>query len=105
MTLKLFYKKQLDKAIKEGYSHQFCDRLCGCTARKVVLTEAEAQAGKQTFILWMKDKLWHDFGMDGEGWLFGSPHTMQNIGLIPYSLAQHRLGINRANWDEYTQVY
>ena len=105
MTLKRFYKKQLNQAIKEGFPHAFCDHLAGCTQRKVVLTEAEAEAGKRTFKLWMEGKLWNQFGMDGEGWLFGSPQTMLNIGLIPSTLAKHRLGINRAYWDEYTQVY
>lgn len=105
MTLKYLFKRELKKAIKQGFDHTECNCLCGCTTRKVVLSRAEAEAGKQTWDIFMKDKLWNDDKF-GQGWMFGSPKTMLNFGLIPSDLARKRLNINRADWDngEYIQI-
>ncbi len=102
MTVERLFKKHLKVAIANGCDHRFCDHLAGVN-RKVVLTQAEVEAGKMTFDVMMADKLWNDQDFEG-GWLFGSPKTNQSIGLIPTKLSQRRLGINMADWGEYTRV-
>jgi len=102
MTVEKLFQKNLRQAIKDGHDHEAINWLAGCTDRKVVLTRAEAEAGKQTYRQFMADKLWNQF--DG-GWMFGSPAIMLNIGMIPSKLAHLRLGLNRHCWDSYSQVY
>lgn len=104
MTLVKLYKAQLKKAIKQGFDHSVINKLCGCTDRKIVLTQAEAEAGKKTYEIFMADKLWNDDEF-GQGWLFGSPKTMLNIGLVPSKLAQDRLRLNSHLWADYPQIY
>jgi hypothetical protein len=48
----------------------------------------------------MSEKLWHDKEF-GESWMFGSPETMLNIGMVPLKLANQRLGLNRGDWENY----
>lgn len=103
MTLQSLFDKKLKVVQKQGKDHNAINRLCGCTERKIVLTEAEAEAGKLTFREFMSKKLWNVF--DADGWLFASPETQTNIGLVPYALARIRLGLNRHCWDNYIQVY
>ncbi len=104
MTVERLFKTNLKLAIANGKEHKFCQYLCGCTQRKIALTEAEAEAGKITWDMMMEQKLWNDPQWNS-GWAFGSPNTMLNIGLVPSKLAKTRLGINRADWDSYIQVY
>jgi hypothetical protein len=70
----------------------------------VVLTKAEAEAGKLTYARFMECKLWNDPEIE-RGWLFGSPKTNLNIGLIPLKLSRARLGLNHQNWDSYIQIF
>src|SRR4030042_5024312 len=101
MTVAGLFKKHLKMAIANGYKHEACEYLAGIH-HKVVLTQAEAEAGKMTFTKTLADKLWNDPHFEG-GWLFGSPITNLSIGLIPTKLSQKRLGINMADWDSYIQ--
>ena len=104
MTTTKLFKKNLKRVIAEGKSHIVCDRLAG-VERRIVLTEAEAEAGKLTFQTMMKEKLWNDPEFDNErGWLFGSTKTNLNIGLVPANLARIRMGINMADWADYKVV-
>jgi hypothetical protein len=123
MTLKSLFKRELNKAIKQGLDHEVCNRLCGCTERKIVLTEAEAEAGKKTYEIYMtkeflNEHLLHgkpnptmqecrDFDRDWNGWLFGSPKTRLNIGLVPTDLSRQRLRLSDHLWDsgDYIQVF
>ena len=50
-TFEAFFKASLKRAIAEGYDHTKIDHLAGCTERKLVLTEAEGEAGNQDFEL------------------------------------------------------
>ena len=103
MTLEKLFKKELKAAIKQGVDHTRIDELAGCTTRKIVLTAAEAIAGKNVYTKFMTEQLWQDDEF-GQGWLFGSPKTNLNIGLVPSSLASQRLGLNRHCWHLYGQV-
>ena len=100
MKLETLFKKELKVAVKQGINHTRIDNVAGCIERKIVLTAAEAVAGKKVFDKFMAGKLWTDdeFGI---GWLFGSPNTMLNIGLIPSYLASQRRGLNRHCWHLY----
>lgn len=100
MKLETLFKKELKTAIKQGIDHTRINEVAGCTERKIVLTAAEAIAGKNVYEKFMTGHLWNDdeFGL---GWLFGSPNTMLNIGLVPSKLARERLGLNRHNWHLY----
>jgi hypothetical protein len=102
MKLETLFKKELKLAIKQGADHNQCNHLAGCI-RRIVLTEAEGVAGKKVFEKFMAEKLWNDDSF-GQGWLFGSPKTMLNIGLVPSKLAKIRLGINMADWAEYKVI-
>lgn len=105
MTIDELFKQHLKQAIKDGYDHKIINRLAGCTNRKLVLTEAEGEAGKRTYQQFMAGKLWNDSEVDAApGWLFGSPETNLNIGLVPSKLASQRLGLNRSNWHLYHQI-
>jgi len=99
--IKLF-NRHLKQTIKEGYDHNNINCLAGCTERKLVLTEAEAEAGKRTWNEFMASKLWNED--DSQTWMFGSPATYLNIGLVPFKLAQQRLGLNRHCWATYRQI-
>lgn len=103
MKLDMLFKKELKSAIKQGIDHTRIDEVAGCTERKIVLTAAEAIAGKKVFEKFMADKLWNDTEWEegDRGWLFGSPDTMLNIGLVPAKLANNRLGLNRHCWHLY----
>ncbi len=103
MTLQQLFNKNLKEVQRQGKDHTAINTLCGCTERKIVLTEAEAEAGRITFNTMMVEKLWNDLQFEG-GWLFGSPKTQLNIGLVPSNLAKLRLGLNRHCWDSYIQV-
>ena len=106
MTVTRLFKKHLKQTIAEGKSHEFCDHLAGIYHR-IVLTEAEAEAGKRTFQDQMNLKLWHDpqWNSDNDkGWQFGTPKSQFAIGLVPSKLAKQRKGINMADWDSYTVV-
>jgi hypothetical protein len=117
MTVTKLFAKYLRQTIKAGFDHQAINNLAGCTDRKVVLTMAEAEAGKLTYQYFMDNKLWNDPEWESaeRGWLFGSPEkkwsavtnsfVCQNIGLIPLKLSTKRLGLNRQNWDSYHQIY
>jgi hypothetical protein len=98
------FNKHLKTAAGEGYDNTGINQLGGCTNRKVVLTEAEGEAGKRLFKQVMDEKLWDLVDSGGPGWLFGSPETMKGIGLIPSKLARERLGLNRHNWHLYQQI-
>ena len=102
MLISKLFKEHLKQAIEEGYDHNYINRLAGCTDRKLVLSEAEGEAGKRTWNTFMADKLWNDD--NDRSWMFGSPVTQLNIGLVPYKLAQDRLGLNRHCWDAYRQI-
>ncbi len=106
MTLDTLFKKELGAAVKQGIDHTRIDYVAGCTERKIVLTAAEAVAGKNVYIKFMFDKLWKDkeWETGDRGWLFGSPDTMLNIGLVPAKLAMTRLGLNRHCWHLYGMV-
>jgi len=103
MTIDRVFKQSLKQAIKEGFDHTKIDCLAGCTQRKLTLTEAEGQAGKSTFKEFMACQLGGEWEGDG-GWLFGSPVTQRNIGLIPDKLASQRRGLNRQHWGSYHQI-
>ena len=103
MKIEKLFLKNLKQTIRDGHNHESINCLCGCTNRKVVLTKAEAEAGKQTYEQFMAQKLWNE--CDDRSWLFGSPKTMLNIGLIPLKLAQNRLGLNSHCWQSYNQIY
>ena len=103
-TLEGFFRARLKSAIAEGYDHTKIDHLAGCTERKLVLTEAEGEAGKLTFKEFMAHQLGGEWDSKG-GWMFGSPETMRNIGLVPNELAEQRLGLNHPNWHLYHQIY
>ena len=100
MKLDTLFKRELKSAVKQGINHTRINYVAGCTERKIVLTAAEAVAGKNVFIKFMFDNLWKDNEFEG-GWLFGSPDTMLNIGLVPAKLAKQRLGLNRQSWHSY----
>lgn len=100
-TIDQLFKRNLKQAIKQGLDYQKVNCLCGATERKIVLTQAEAEAGKQTWSQFMGDKMWD---LAGDSWMFGSPETNLNIGLVPIKLAQQRLGLNRHCWDSYLQI-
>lgn len=104
MTIEKLFKKNLKNMQKQGKDHNAINCICGCTERKIVLTEAESEAGKITWSMMMSNKLWHDPEFVG-GWTFGSPKTMLGIGIVPSKLATQRLGLNRHCWDNYIQVY
>jgi hypothetical protein len=104
MTIEKLFKLNLKQAIRQGFDNSAINKLCGCTERKIVLTQAEAEAGKQVYETFMRDKLWNDDEF-GQGWLFGSPKTMLNIGLVPSKLAQNRLRLNAHCWADYPQVF
>jgi len=104
MKVATLFRKELRQAIKDGKDHSSINWLAGCTERKIVLSEAEVEAGKKVYAKFMSEKLWHDDEF-GESWMFGSPETMLNIGMVPLKLAKDRRGLNRQNWDKYNQVY
>ncbi|KKN73854.1 hypothetical protein LCGC14_0396560 [marine sediment metagenome] len=105
MTITKLFKKHLKQAIRDGYDHTKINCIAGCTERKLTLSEAEGEAGKRTYSMFMQEKLWNDTEMDARpGWLFGSPKTMLNIGLVPIELRDKRLGLNQHNWDSYKQI-
>ena len=97
------FRKELKQAIKEGKDHSSINWLAGCTERKIVLSEAEVEAGRKVYAKFMSEKLWHDDEF-GKSWMFGSPETMLNIGMVPLKLANQRRRLNRQNWDKYNQV-
>ena len=78
MTLQSLFDKHLKEMQKQGKDHNAIDHLCGCTERKIVLTEAETEAAKLTWQQFMAQKFCHKF--DCDGWMFGSPKTQTNIG-------------------------
>lgn len=93
MTTTQLFKKYLKQTKQEGKDDTYCDHLAGCI-RKIVLSEAEAEAGKRAFKHMMERKLWNDPEFDTErGWLFGSPETNLNIGLVPSRLAAQRMAL------------
>ena len=100
MDLKTLFRKELKLAIKNGIDHTRIELVAGCTERKIVLTAAEVVASKNVYDRFMAEQLWHDSEFEG-GWLFGSPNTMLNIGLIPADIAKQRLGLNRHCWHVY----
>ena len=105
MTIDKLFQKHLKQVVKEGFDHKAINCLAGCTDRKLTLTEAEGEAGKRTFQQFMAEKLWNDPEIDtAPGWLFGSPKTNLNIGLVPGKLAYQRKGLNRSNWHLYQQI-
>lgn len=104
MTLQSLFSKNLQEAQRQGKDHNSINCLCGCTERKIVLTEAEVEAAKITWQQFMTQKLWNVFEDDTDGWMFGSPKTQTNIGIVPYTLARIRLGLNRSCWGSYIQV-
>ena len=103
MKVTTLFKKELRQAIKDGKDHSSINWLAGCTERKIVLSEAEVEAGRKVYAKFMSEKLWHDDEF-GKSWMFGSPETMLNIGMVPLKLANQRRGLNRQNWDKYNQV-
>ena len=100
MKLDILFKRELKSAINKGIDHTRICHVAGSTERKIVLTAAEAIAGKAVYDKFMNEQLWKDNEFEG-GWLFGSPETMLNIGLIPSKLARQRLGLNRHYWHLY----
>ena len=100
MKVTALFKKELRQAVKDGKDHSSINWLAGCTERKIVLSEAEVEAGKKVYAKFMSEKLWHDDEF-GESWMFGSPKTMLNIGMVPLKLANQRRGLNRGDWENY----
>jgi len=103
MTVEKLFTEELRRAKKMGLDHTKIVYLAGCTERKLVLTEAEIQAAKGSYQRMWSERLWQDVDFKG-GWLFGSPETMLNIGLVPGGLARQRLGLNWHYWDIYHQA-
>ena len=102
MKFNTLFKKELRQAVKQGIDNTRIDELAGCTERKIVLTAAEAAAGKKVWAKFMAEKLWNDAEFESEpSWTFGSPNTRLAIGLVPLGLAQQRLGLNRQCWNTY----
>jgi hypothetical protein len=106
MKLTALFNKYLKLAQDSGIDYEKVNNLAGCTERKIVLSLAEVYAGKLCYDQMMSEKLWNDPEFNAErGWLFGSPKTEINIGLVPLKLAEKRLGLNRHLWDKYNQIY
>ena len=101
MTLEKLFRKYLNQT-KKQFDYEKVNVLCGCTDKKVVLTMAEAEAGQLTYDDFMAHHRWNDLEF-GQGWLFGSPKTNTNIGLIPLKLSLERLGLNQQNWAAYKE--
>ncbi|PKL78939.1 MAG: hypothetical protein CVV27_02640 [Candidatus Melainabacteria bacterium HGW-Melainabacteria-1] len=87
------FEKYLREAETEGFDHKSIKIAAGIF-RKIALTEAEAEAGKRLFKELMDKKLWNDPEFDASPtWLFASPETGRNVGLVPFKLSEARLGL------------
>ncbi len=104
MKCTTLFKKYLKQAEAKGLDHNQIKYLAGCTERKLTLTEAEVEAAKQTWQQFMGGKMWHDNDF-GESWMFGSPETQLNIGMLPLKLAHQRLSWTKLPKNCYIQVY
>ncbi len=104
MTVTKLFNKHLKQAIKDGKNHTRINCLAG-KHRMIVLTQAEAEAGKLTYRKFMAEKLWNDPEFDSNpSWLFGSTQSDITIGLVPLKLAKQRLGLNQHCWDSYIKI-
>lgn len=101
IKIESLFKKALKQAIKEGFDHHAINRLAGQSERKLILTEAEGEAGKQLYNLFIEKQLYGE--IQEQGWLFACK-AYPTVGLVPEKLAKERLGLNRHCWHLYKAI-